>query len=601
MKELLAGSARLLAIAWRQHRGKTATAVILMLSGAAAAPATALALRLLTNEAVARHAVAAALAGVLVATLAIAALTFSHFAHIAYFELSELSVLELEQQLAVMVNGSPQLAHHERPEFADTLETVRQDIQQFRTALQALLSVAGLAIAMGLTALLLAQADPLLLLLLLLAVVPLLSGSRAERVMERAKLRTAGRTRMALSLFRLTTDPEHGKELRIFRLQEVLLSRHRTLWDAVTRRLWRAHLIATAWRVAGQAVFTVGYLGGVFLVVQDAIAHRAKVGDVILIIALAAQVNQQVAMGVTLLQDLYRMTGTMRRLGQIQEAVTPAPLSAPGNLPERLTSGIEFAGVSFAYPGTDEPVLRDVTLTLPAGTTVAVVGENGAGKSSLIKLLCGFYQPASGHIRIDGVDLATIPPEQWRERITAGFQDFARFEFRAEETVGLGDVPNMGSADAVMNALRRANATALLDRLPEGLRTQLGKSYAPGIELSGGQWQQLALGRAFMREQPLLLLLDEPTSAIDAQVEHKLFERYAEQAKRSAARNGAITILVSHRLSTVRMADLIIVLADGSIAEIGDHRALMQNAGLYSELYQLQAKAYRQPADPGAI
>src|SRR5439155_1587423 len=189
----------------------------------------------------------------------------------------------------------------------------------------------------------------------------------------------------------------------------------------------------------------------------------------------------------------------------------------------RLRHGITFEGVSFGYPSTDRAALHDVHLTLAAGSTVAIVGENGAGKTTLVKLLCGFYQPSAGRILVDGVDLQRLRIDRWRERIAAGFQDFMRYEVRALEAVGVGDVPRVSDRTAVTGALERAHATDVLHALEDGLATQLGTSYAEGTELSGGQWQKLALGRALMRETPLLVLLDEPTAALDPQAEHDLF------------------------------------------------------------------------------
>ncbi|WP_428963794.1 ABC transporter ATP-binding protein [Micromonospora fluostatini] len=593
MRQTLASCRDLLGIAWRQHRGRTVTAVLLMLGGAVAAPLGALALRGGTDAVVAGRTGTAALAGLLVAVCAIAALTFGHFAHIAYYELSELSVLDLDRQLIELANGTGGTGHHERPEFVDALTVVRQDVQRFTTALQSLLSLAGLALAMGLTTVLLARLDPWLLLLLPLAVPPLLAGRRAEEVLDRAKLATAERSRVAMGLFRLTADPAPGKELRVFRLRDEVLRRHRTIWAEVTGRLWRAHLHGTALRAGGQVLFAVGYLGGLLLVVREAAAGRRTVGDVTLAIALAAQVSLQVATAVTLLTDLHRMSGTLRRLGELRRSADPADGPPPDRpVPDRLTRGVELVGVSFRYPGADRPSLREVDLTLPAGATVAVIGENGAGKTSLVKLLCGFHQPDRGRILVDGTDLRRIPPGRWQRRIAAGFQDFVRFEFTVRESVGVGDLPRIDSAPGVLAALDRAGAADLPDRLVAGLETRLGGGHPDGTDLSGGQWQKLALGRAFMREQPLLQILDEPTAALDPQAEHALFERYAEQARRSAGRGGAITLLISHRFSTARMADLIVVLADGGVVEVGDHDTLVARDGLYAELYRLQAAAY---------
>jgi ATP-binding cassette subfamily B protein len=467
---------------------------------------------------------------------------------------------------------------------------------QTRAALEALLNAAGLGVGMLLTGVLLAILHPVLLLLPLAAVPPLLAGRRAEQMLDRARGETAESTRLALNLFRLATSAGPAKELRVFRLQEEVRRRHAGLWRRTTDRLWRAYRRATVLRALGQLVFAAGYVAAVLLVVRDTISGRRTVGDVVLVIVLAAQVNAQVAQAVGLLPQVQRLVGVDRRLRELRAAVAPADetaAGAPAPAPDRLRRGIALRDVSFTYPGTDAPVLRQVTLELPAGTTVAIVGENGAGKTSLVKLLCGFYRPTGGAVLVDGVDLRRIPLGQWRERIAAGFQDFVRYEFVARRTVGVGDLPREGSTEAVLAALARAHATDVVDHLPDRLATQLGKSYADGVDLSGGQWQKLALGRALMREQPLLLVLDEPTSALDAEAEHALFERYASQARRVAAGTGAITVLVSHRFSTVRMADLIIVVAGGRVVEAGDHATLVRGGGLYAELYGLQADAYR--------
>ncbi|MCA1692685.1 MAG: ATP-binding cassette domain-containing protein, partial [Actinobacteria bacterium] len=250
-------------------------------------------------------------------------------------------------------------------------------------------------------------------------------------------------------------------------------------------------------------------------------------------------------------------------------------------------------GVGFRYPGTEVDVVSGLDLSLPAGAAVAVVGENGAGKSTLVKLLCRFYAPSAGVISVDGIDLRRIDPCAWRTRMSAGFQDFTRFELHAGQTVGVGDLPFLDDRVAVARALDRAASGEVVSTLPDGLDTQLGASFDNGVELSGGQWQKLALARAMMRPAPLLLVLDEPTAALDAETEHKLFIRYASMASAHAAQTGAITLLVSHRFSTVRMADLIVVLDGGKIVGAGSHDELMAAGGLYADLYELQAQAYR--------
>jgi ATP-binding cassette subfamily B protein len=239
-------------------------------------------------------------------------------------------------------------------------------------------------------------------------------------------------------------------------------------------------------------------------------------------------------------------------------------------------------------------VLDDVSVNLPAAAVVAIVGENGAGKTTLVKLLSKMYEPTSGSIFLDDTPLARVPASEWCKRLAGAFQDFFRFEFRARHTVGLGDVPRLDDERAVFEAVNRAGAMDVVTRLTAGLETQLGPTWPEGVELSFGQWQKLALARGFMRDEPLLLILDEPTAALDAETEHALFERYAAAARGNRENDsGRITILVSHRFSTVRMADLILVLDGARLVEVGTHDELMARNGNYSELYNIQAASYR--------
>src|SRR5258707_14381074 len=283
-----------------------------------------------------------------------------------------------------------------------------------------------------------------------------------------------------------------------------------------------------------------------------------------------------------------------RRLAWLEDYA--ASVAALGDLavPTALHCGIRLEHVSFAYPGTSRVVLDDVSLTLPVGAVVAIVGENGAGKTTLVKLLAKMYEPSSGSVFVDDTPLARVPASEWRERLAGAFQDFFRFEFHARHTVGLGDVPRLDDEPAVLAAVDRAGAADVVARLTLGLNTQLGPTWPSGVELSFGQWQKLTLARGFMREQPLLLILDEPTAALDAETEHTLFERYGSAARGTGeSDSGRITILVSHRFSTVRMADLIVVLDGSRLVEVGTHEELIAKRGHYAELYSIQAAAYR--------
>jgi ATP-binding cassette subfamily B protein len=595
VKQTATGSWRLLRIAWGVNRTKCVTALFLMISAAVAAPALAACLGAMTNALVAGHAAAAAWYGTVVALLAVVALSFGNFAHVVYFEMAELAEMEFVERLMGLSNGSESIEHHERSEYAAMLTVLQPESRRFPKALQSLFDFFGLLLAVVFTAVLLARVDPLLLLLPLAAVPPLWAGGRAQAVLDRAKTATATATRGARGLFELSASPRFGGELRVFDLEEEMRDRHARLWGDASRTLWRANTAAAMLRAAGQLVFGLAYIGAVILVIRNAVTDHRGVGEVILVITLATQVNQQVSTAVTLLGELQRMTATLRRLDTLAELVTGPRGEVPADLaaPERLTGGIRLEGVGFTYTGARTPALKEVSLTLPAGTVVAVVGENGAGKSTLVKLLCGLYRPSAGRILVDGADLRRIPTDQWRERASAGFQDFVRYELAAGTTVGLGDVPRIDDTAAVLDALRRAQATDVVERLPDGLETPLGSSYTAGAELSGGQWQKLALGRALMRKNPLLLVLDEPTAALDPEAEHRLFEQYATQAAQVAAATGGITLLVSHRFSTVRMADLIVVVDEGRIVESGDHASLMAARGLYADLFDLQAGSYR--------
>jgi ATP-binding cassette subfamily B protein len=271
-----------------------------------------------------------------------------------------------------------------------------------------------------------------------------------------------------------------------------------------------------------------------------------------------------------------------------------ASLAAAGTRPApgRLASGIALRDVAFSYPGTERAVLSRLTLTIPAGTPVALVGENGSGKTTLVKLLLGMYPPSSGMIAVDDVPLAEISPAAWRSVCSAAFQDYARFALPAVSSVGVGEVAAHSSQPLALAALDRAGASDLAGQLPDGLSTYVGGPYTGGQNLSGGQWQKIALGRAMRPPSPLLVVLDEPTASLDAHAEHELFERYAAAAARMPAESGTITLLVSHRFSTVRMADLIVYLDEGQVVEAGSHDDLMAAAGKYAGLFTLQAEGY---------
>jgi ATP-binding cassette subfamily B protein len=339
-------------------------------------------------------------------------------------------------------------------------------------------------------------------------------------------------------------------------------------------------------------------MGAVAFVVAGVLRGDLRVGAIVLTLSLGAQINSQLS---ELVENTTWFTRTAQAVGRYRwllehhdRAWAALRTAEPAPVPSSFTDGIVFEGVDFTYPGTDSPVLAGIDLRLPAGSIVAIVGENGAGKTTLMKLLLRFYEPSAGRITVDGVDLKRLPVEEWRLAASAGFQDFARFQLLARHSIGLGHLPALDDDAAVASALVRAAAGDLAGSLPADLDTHLGREFEEaGVDLSLGQWQKVAIGRAMMRVSPLLLLLDEPTASLDATTEHDLFERFSAAARVAARMTGAITLLVSHRFSTVRMADVIVVIADRRVREFGSHDELIARDGLYAELFDLQARSYR--------
>lgn len=503
--------------------------------------------------------------------------------------------LRIDERIIEITAAIPGVEHHERPEYVDQMQLLRDERESIANSLSAIVHVGSFVVRIGMTVVLLGRLHPALLLLPLFGLPSLWTGARSQRLLIKAEEQNAERRRLSLHVFDLATTVAPAKELRVFGLRDDLVRTERELLQANDAVSWRARWMGALWSSLGWVIFAVGYTGAIAFVVQRAATGRASVGDVFLAMTLAAQVNAQVTGSV---QMVSWMTGAMKTVSRYLwledfAAARPSSVPEPAEIPERITRGIDVRGLAFTYPGTEAEVLRGVDLHIPPGCTVAIVGDNGAGKSTLAKLLCRFYEPTAGQITLDGIDIARFDHDAWRARLSAGFQDFARFELLAREVVGVGSLPSIDDAEAVRQSLGRASATDVLDRLPDGLETPLGKSFDAGQELSGGQWQKFALGRAMMRETPLLLILDEPTAALDAQTEHALFERYAGAARAVATTTGAITVLVSHRFSTVRMADLILVVDGGAIREAGSHEELMRLDGLYAELYEMQARAYR--------
>jgi ATP-binding cassette subfamily B protein len=508
--------------------------------------------------------------------------------------LSDWVTFYLSARIAELVNGVRGVEHFERPGYLTELDLLEQNRdllgngpRQLLLVIQVLVRTAGIVV-------ILAVIYPPLAVLPLVAIAPVAGERLSVWLRQRTDERLAPDRRLADELFSLATSAGPAKELRVFGVTGPLRDRHLALARRVNSATTTAAVTGGLLGAAGWLIFAAGFVIGIAVVVVRAAHDVASVGQVVLAVTLIQRAQLQVGQAAAAVGQLLTTARTARRLLWLEDyAAADRRGGASGTAaPATLSHGITLRQVSFGYPPDGATVLDGIDLHLPAGSAVALVGENGAGKTTLVKLLTGMYQPAAGQVLIDGVPLAGIDTASWRERTAATFQDFVRFELIAGQTVGIGDLPRVDDAPALRQALQRADATTVAQALPEGLATPLGRSFTGGQELSGGQWQRLALARGMMRDAPLLLILDEPTASLDAITEAALFERYLA-AREAASRTGAITLLVSHRFSTVRMADLIVVLDQGRIAASGDHAELMRAGGLYAELYEMQARSYR--------
>lgn len=495
--------------------------------------------------------------------------------------------ITLETHVATLQASIRGIEMHERAEYLDRLAVLRNQVSTLDHMYLAVLSTLGWIVRLAITLALLASVNPLLLLLLIFAIPPVFSSSVRPAIERRVEEQVARHARLAEHLFTTTTTASAGKEVRVTGLGDALATLRRREWERWYRPVARARWGSAGLHAISWAIFGLGYVGAIVFVVLQG----SPVGEVLLTMAAGVQLSSYIGATVG---EIGFLRGTWldgsRRLVWLERYAAGQSAGADIPAPERLHRGISLVDVSFRYPGAAGFALSGVTVTLPAGSVVAVVGENGAGKSTLVKLLCGMYRPASGSVMIDDLPLERIDPTLWRERLAGSFQDFYRFEFQAMASIGLGDLPQLNDEHAVTGAVNRAGADDVVARLPHGLRTQLGPTWPNGVEVSFGQWQKIALARGFMRTGPLLTMLDEPTAALDAETEHELFERYAQSV--AVRESGGITVLVSHRFSTVRMADLILVMDGARLSEVGSHAELMARGGQYADLYRIQATSY---------
>ena len=492
------------------------------------------------------------------------------------------NVLILEKALQL------DLEHFEDSEFYDRLIRARREAST--RPLSLVLRSFGLlqnVVSLISFAVLLLQYSVWAVLLLLLAGLP---GFIAETKFSGDAFRLfrwrSAEKRMQDYLESVLARDDHAKEVKLFGLGPRLLGRYKDIFVRLYDEDRRLALRRDSWGFALGLLATATLYAAYAWVVLAAVRGQISVGQMTMYLLLFRQGQVAVTASLGAVSGLYEDNLYLSTLYDYLE--TPLrPQTGHATTGSRPGDGIRFEQVSFSYPGATEPALEAVTLHLKPGGSLALVGANGSGKTTLIKLLTRLYEPTGGRVLLDGTDLADWDPQRLRERIAVIFQDFARYQMPVGENIGAGDEPYFDDAQRWQEAAAKGRAEEFIGQLPDGYHTQLGKWFLNGRELSGGQWQKIALSRAFMRTRADILVLDEPTAAMDAQAEAEVFEHFRKLAQ------GRMTILISHRFSTVRMADQIAVLERGRLIVLGSHEALMSTGGQYAQLFALQARGYR--------
>ncbi|OGO62027.1 MAG: ABC transporter ATP-binding protein [Chloroflexi bacterium RBG_19FT_COMBO_49_13] len=481
------------------------------------------------------------------------------------------------------------LAYYENSQYYDTLHRAQQEAPYRPTHIvNGLMQVGQSSVALiALVGLLLSLHWIVAAVLLLAAVPGMLVRLRYSQQLYAWQHQRTSSERQASYIQLLLTSEAHAKEMRLFNLGELFIQRYRDLRTILRNERMRLVSHRSRNELITQSVGTLATFGALAYIAYQTVLGTLTLGDLVMYYQ-AFQRGQAYLQNVvgglaSLYEDSLFLTNLYEFLDmqpRIVEPTSPRPLSTP------LRQGIAFEHVRFGYGASDQPVLDDITLTIRPGEHIALVGENGAGKTTLVKLLCRLYDPSAGRITLDGVDLREFGTKDLRRQISVVFQDYAHYQLSARENIWLGNTASPPDDGKIAAAAHAAGAEALIDNLPHGYDTKLGNWFDGGHELSIGQWQKIALARAFFRDAQIIVL-DEPTSALDAAAEYEVFQQFRHLATRRTA------VLISHRFSTVRMADRIYLLANGRITEAGSHVELMRQDGEYARLFELQAGNYR--------
>ncbi len=484
--------------------------------------------------------------------------------------------------------GRLDLVSFEDPVFYDKLERARRQTTA-RLGMLAVLAGMGQQI---ITLLSLSAAvisfSPWFLALLVVAVIPAFLGETRFAMLAYSILYRWTPERRELDYLRmLGASNQSAKEVKIFGLGQYLADRSRTLFD----RFYRENKALAIKRAASGSLLnllpTAGYYAAYIVILIRTLSGALSIGSLTFLAGAFARSRGLIENLFSSLNNIAEQALYIKDLFDFFET-QPTITSPPGavSAPRPIRSGFEFRDVSFAYPGSDRQVLHGVNFRFDAEERIALIGENGAGKTTLVKLLARLYDPTQGVILLDGIDLREYDVDSLRKEIGVIFQDYMRYDMIAQENVGFGRIEELENQPRIQDAARKSLAEPMIAQFPKGYRQMLGRRFEDGIDLSAGQWQKIALARAYMRDAQVLIL-DEPTASLDARAEYEVFQRFADLTRDRMA------VLISHRFSTVRMADRILVLSDGEIIEQGTHQQLVAASGRYAELFELQAAGYR--------